>query len=144
MKKNIINSVFPLIAILLIISIQNKQIINKNIEENNISVEETYLDLKQAKIAAKELGKDILVIFETEWCTTCKMFKKESIFDNEENIDNYILCFLDIEKDKEVAQQYMVKSLPYYLVVDSEGNVIKKGSGYKSKTTFLKWLLPNR
>lgn len=148
MKKSIINNVFPLLAILLLIIIfQKKQNINNKIDinnKNNIFVEETYLDLNEAKNAAKELNKDILLIFETEWCSTCKTFKKESVFENDQSIDDYILCFLDIEKDKEIADQYMVRSLPYYLIVDSEGNVKKKGSGYKSKKTFLNWLLPNR
>lgn len=143
MKKSIINSVFPLIAIFLLIAIQQNKYVKKEIINNNITIEETYLDLNEAKCAAKELDKNILVVFETEWCTTCKVFKKESVFENEE-IEDYVLCFLDIEKDKEIADLYMVKSLPYYLIVDSEGNVIKKGSGYKSKKTFLRWLFPNK
>ena len=147
MKKSIINSVFPLLAVLLLIIVfqqKQKQNLNNININNHLLIEETYLDLSEAKNAAKELNKDILLIFETEWCSTCKTFKKESVFDNDESIDDYILCFLDIEKDKEIADKYMVKSLPYYLIVDSEGNVKKKGSGYKSKKIFLNWLFPNR
>jgi hypothetical protein len=142
--KKYLNKFLPILAVILIIVIQQKQsnnnivIENKNKNNQNINISETYLNLEEAKIASKELKKDILIIFETDWCGTCRKFK-ESVFDTAE-LDNYILCFLDIDKDKDLAESYIVKSLPYYVIVDSNGIVKKRGSGYKSKSIFLNWL----
>lgn len=141
MKKSFLNKILPLIAVVLIILIQQKQQnLYKNKDINNeINISETYLNLDDAKNASKELKKDILIIFETEWCGTCRKFK-ESVFDTEE-LNNYILCFLDIEKDEKIAEEYSVRSLPYYIVIDNVGNIKKRGSGYKSKKFFLNWLV---
>lgn len=141
--KNYLNRFLPILCVILIIAIQQKQNnynnkIENNKKEQSINISETYLNLEEAKLASKELKKDILVIFETDWCGTCRKLK-ESIFDTKE-LDNYIICFLDVDKDKEIAESYIVKSLPYYVIVDSNGIVKKRGSGYKSKSIFLKWL----
>lgn len=140
--KKYLNKFLPILAVLLLIAIQQKQsnYNNKAEEKNNqnINISETYLNLEEAKIASKELKKDILIIFETDWCGTCRKLK-ESVFDTAE-LDNYVLCFLDIDKDKDLAESYIVKSLPYYVIVDSNGIVKKRGSGYKSKSIFLNWL----
>jgi|694.fasta_scaffold00614_30 thioredoxin-related protein len=139
--KNYLNKFFPIVVVILLIAIQNKQnyykIENKK-ENQNINISETYLSLEEAKVASKELKKDILIIFETEWCGTCRKFK-ESVFDTKE-LEKYIVCFLDIDKEKELADSYIVKSLPYYVIVNSDGIVKKRGSGYKSKIIFLNWL----
>lgn len=142
MKISFLNKFLPIFAVILMIIIQQKQQNNyikkdKDVSKN-INISETYLNLEEAKIASKELKKDILIIFETEWCGTCRKFK-ESIFDTKE-MENYIVCFLDIDKDKVTADKYSIKSLPYYIVVNNNGEVKKRGSGYKSKIIFLNWL----
>jgi thioredoxin-related protein len=143
MKKNFLNNIFPLLAIILMILIQQKQLyINHNniINENKNIISETYLNLEEAKSAASKLNKDILIIFETDWCGTCRKFKKDSVSKIDIELDDYIVCFLDVEKDKNIIDKYEVKSLPYYIVINKNGEIKKRGSGYKSKNLFIDWL----
>jgi thiol:disulfide interchange protein len=138
--RSITSSLLPLLAVILILLINNKQKEQNYI--NNQEISETYLDLDEAREASKQLNKDILILFETSWCSTCKRFKKENFSNNkiEEEMNNYVVCLLDIEKDEKIAKKFNIKSLPYYLIIDSNDNVKKQGSGYKSTNMFFNWL----
>lgn len=137
MRNNFTNSILALLAFFLLILIQQKDKIKIN-NKQSITISETYIDLKEAKQAAEELDKNILVVFETDWCDICRKFKHDSISDIDFN--EYVLCFLDIDRDKEFIKEYEIKSLPCYIILDKQGKVIKRGSGYKPKKTFMNWL----
>jgi thiol:disulfide interchange protein len=143
--KSITSSLLPLLAVVLILLISNKQKEQQK-HINNQEISETYLDLAEAKEASKQLNKDILILFETSWCSTCKRFKRESFSNNkiEEEMNNYIVCLLDIEKDEKIAKKFNVKSFPCYLIIDSNDNIKKQGSGYKSTNMFFNWLKINQ
>jgi thioredoxin-related protein len=112
--KSISSSILPLIAIVLILLINSKQQDTQYQINKNSEISETYLDLEEAKEASKQLNKDILILFETSWCSTCKRFKRENFSNNkiEEEMNNYIVCLLDIEKDYQVAKKFNIKSFP--------------------------------
>jgi thioredoxin-related protein len=139
--KSISSSILPLIAVILILLINNNKKDQYQINKNS-EISETYLDLAEAKEASKQLNKDILILFETSWCSTCKRFKRENFSNNkiEEEMNNYIVCLLDVEKDLQIAKKFNIKSFPCYLIIDSEDHIKKIGSGYKSTNMFFNWL----
>jgi thiol:disulfide interchange protein len=143
--RSISSSLLPLIAIVLILLINNKQKDQHQINKNS-EISETYLDLDEAKEASKQLNKDILILFETSWCSACKRFKAESFSDNkiEEEMNKYVVCLLDIDKDLDIAKKFNIKSFPCYLIIDSEDHIKKRGSGYKSTNMFFNWLKINQ
>lgn len=145
MIKNKNYSLLPLIATVLLLLLINTNANKKDIN-NKIEISETYLDLEEATKASKQLNKDILILFETRWCSSCRRFKLENFSNNkvEEELNNYIVCLLDIEKDLPIVKQFNVKSFPYYLIVDSNHNIKKRGSGYKSTNMFFNWLKVNQ
>ena len=142
--KSISSSILPLIAITLVLLLNNKQKDQTQINKNS-EISETYLDLAEAKEASKQLNKDILILFETSWCSTCRRFKTESFSNNkiEEEMNHYIVCLLDIDKDLDIAKKFNIKSFPCYLIIDSEDHIKKRGSGYKSTNMFFNWLKIN-
>lgn len=136
----------PLFALILILMINNKKNEQYRINENTQKISETYLDLEEAKKASEQLNKDILILFETSWCSACRRFKTESFSNNKikEEMGNYVICLLDIEKDSQIAKRFDIKSFPCYLIVDSNYNVKKRGSGYQSTNMFFNWLKINQ
>jgi hypothetical protein len=54
----------------------------------------------------------------------------------------YIVCFIDTDKDKATARKYKVTGIPAYMVVASDETVITRASGFKNKAEFLDWLRP--
>lgn len=92
------------------------------------------------EIAEKE-GKLVFVDFYTDWCIPCKSMAK-NIFPQEEVgayfNEHFINLKLDAEKEGlSAARLYGVKSYPTYLFLDSDGDVVFKETGSRSKESFL-------
>jgi thioredoxin-related protein len=91
---------------------------------------------------AKKLNRHVFMFFTAEWCTWCNKMKKET-FTNAEIKDltkNYIIIYVDADKEKEVNQKYQVKGIPAYFMLDGQGRVVKTGAGFKNTTDFKQWL----
>lgn len=69
--------------------------------------------------------KAYLAIFSADWCGPSKRFLKEI---QEAGINNYTL--IDVDKDNSLATKYSIRSVPTTLLLDNDGNVIKKWVGY--------------
>lgn len=76
-----------------------------------------------------------LIDFWAEWCNPCKMMNP--ILDEvvaEYNID---LVKYDADKEKEMLEKYGITSIPTYIVVDDQGNEIKRIVGAMPKFRFV-------
>lgn len=103
-------------------------------------VAETYED---AIALSKDTDNKVFIYFGADWCKYCSLMKKNT-FENKEVdkylLKNFIILNLDVDKNKEIKEKYNIKTLPSYLVIDKNEEVIKKSSGYKSPKDFLKWI----
>lgn len=63
--------------------------------------------------------------FGTEHCPQCKVFKPR--FEEECKKLNFDYEFIDAEKDEKSAVSYGVRSIPYIIVLNNEGDVISSG-----------------
>lgn len=106
------------------------------------SWDETDYSLDEAMKLAKERNQFVFVIFHATWCGPCKSFKAFTIDDNRtrEALHPYIRARVDINQDRKSSQKYKVRSVPTYLILDKDGNIIKKGLGNKGVDEFLRWL----
>ena len=139
MKNIISNLVLPMLCLSIILLLYQKQNVDKNIKEPEYST--IYVNLKEAKKAAKFSQKEILIFFETSWSDSSKSFKenlKDSVI--KDAVKDYIICLIDYDKNRDIAEEYNIKSIPSYLVIDENGNIKKYGCEYKTKNIFLKWL----
>jgi thiol:disulfide interchange protein len=97
---------------------------------------------EEALKASKEQNKQIFLFLTAEWCGWCKKMKSETLSDPKvkEKLDQYIVYVLDIDKEPQAAQKFKIKTVPAYMVIDSEESFTIKGSGYRSTDKFLEWL----
>lgn len=96
--------------------------------------------LEEAMTLSKTTGMDVLVISGAEWCGHCKELKND-IKNNilEKQLTKYIICYIDIEKNNTIKNEFGIKSVP-----DSRIFVNQKEKdkiiGY-NKTKYKQWLL---
>ncbi len=93
--------------------------------------------LVDAIALSEELNKEVLVIFTANWCDYCNQMKKDLEYCQE--LEGMILCFVNIDKNPELKQEYKVRSIPDYFLLKDKIE-IKRQKGYYGKKDFLKWL----
>ncbi|NBT57410.1 thioredoxin [bacterium] len=93
-------------------------------------------DYKKAKSHAE---RNVLVIFGADWCKYCKILKGDMPI---MNLEGYVVCVVDITKDKEIKARNGVSSLPTSIVMDN-GKEVARTVGY-SPQAYKGWLDANR
>jgi thioredoxin-like negative regulator of GroEL len=95
--------------------------------------------LEDAMALSESTKMPTLVIFGADWCGFCKSLKKdiESGMLNKE-LDNYIVCYIDIDKNKDLKKEFDVKTLPdSRILIDKKE--ISQYKGY-DKSKYKKWI----
>lgn len=93
-----------------------------------------------APVAARKL-----LYFGGSWCLPCKKMATtlsdpkvvKAMLDTRTPITKY-----DVDKDRDLATRYAIKSVPTYLILDGSGKEIRRATGYKSAADFAAWLTP--
>ena len=96
---------------------------------------ESALDFEAAKAEAAERGVPIVIDFFTDSCVYCKQFDRDLADASTglaEALDAVVFTAVDAEKGQgiELAKTYEVSGFPTYLMIDAEGEVIDRWSGY--------------
>ena len=94
-----------------------------------------------ATTISKSTEKKIFLYFGASWCGYCS--KMQSLFkdpDVTNKMDNYIVLKVDIDEDPELAKKFNVKTIPDYMLIDKDEDILKRNKGYKEKASFLNWL----
>jgi protein disulfide-isomerase len=102
-------------------------------------------DMVSAQEMANESDKNIMLFFTGEWCTSCRIMKRE-IFANEEAMkainSKVIPIIIDVDDPKmaDIVNQYKIGVTPVTLFTDPEGNVLDYSVGKVEKEDFLQML----
>lgn len=96
-----------------------------------------YDEYDKCKDLAKRHDKKIVLIFGADWCPYCRDLKKD--VNNITEFNNYIVCFIDTDKNKTLVDQYRVRGLPTSVIIDHEEKELNRKSGYK-KDSYNEWL----
>lgn len=95
--------------------------------------------LKDAQELAYATDKKILLIFGTEGCPYCVKLKNELFTEPlKAAIDPYIVCYLDLDKNKELKQEYNIGMIPDSRILKNNRE-ISRLKGY-SKDRYVDWL----
>lgn len=104
-----------------------------------------FTNYADALAASKQYKRPVFVYFGAEWCHWCKKMKADTLSTPEVKDKlgkEYVVCYIDTDKDKATARKYKVSGIPAYVVIASDETVITRASGYKTKDEFLGWLRP--
>ena len=97
-------------------------------------------DLNQAMQEAKANNKSIFVDFYADWCPYCKQMDEVTYTDpqvKEKLNQNYVLLKVDVDNNPSISSKYQAYSLPTMIIIDSNGNEIKRIIGYQSPDQLL-------
>ena len=101
-------------------------------QKNEVSNHITY---NEALELSKQNNKPILIDFSAVWCANCYELK-EKVFVNEELKkfidDNLIFTEVDVDKYKNISDEYNVKWLPWIIVIDSDKNILYTKNSFSS------------
>lgn len=99
---------------------------------------------EEAVKAAKAHKMPIFLYFGAEWCGPCKTMKATTLADEEvkTKLQDYIVLFVDVDKEKALTKKFKVNGIPSYMVIASDETILARTSGGKNKQEFLDWLKP--
>ena len=101
-----------------------------------------YVSYEDSLKLAKEQNKKVFVLFTADYCSWCEK-QKEVLQEGKVliKLKSYVICFVDTQKRKDLAEKFKVKTIPNYFILDQKGEVLKKHVGYKNAKDFSDWLL---
>jgi thiol:disulfide interchange protein DsbD len=97
-------------------------------------------DLDKAMQEAKDSNKSIFVDFYADWCDYCGEMDDGTFTDPqivEKLTQNYVLLKVDVDENPSLSSKYQAYSLPTMIIIDSNGNEIKRIIGYQSPERLL-------
>jgi hypothetical protein len=94
-------------------------------------------DMLDALALSESSNKQILVVFTADWCKQCQIMKKD-ISDSPDMVEDTIVCYLDLDTNKELAKEYQVKFIPDYCILRKRIQ-IRRTRGYTTREKFIKW-----
>ncbi|WP_417889120.1 thioredoxin family protein [Xanthomarina gelatinilytica] len=107
----------------------------------------TWIDnMEYAQKLANNSDKNIMVFFTAEWCSPCRIMKREVFADQEvKNAMDAKVVSIEINIDdpnaEALVKQYNIGATPTTIFIDTEGNVINYAVGKVGKAKFLEMLL---
>ncbi len=103
-------------------------------------------DYDTAQRQAAETGKRMILFFSAEWCTPCRIMKRQVWADEEvESTVNagFVAVTIDVKNPHAAAaafERYPVGAWPTTYVTDAQGNVLERAEGGLGKSEFLELL----
>ena len=92
-------------------------------------------DLNAAFGLAQKSNKLVFADFYADWCGYCKQLDEDTFVNQnvkQKFAQSYVLVKINVDQNPELASKYQVYSLPTLIIMDSNGNVIKRQEGFVS------------
>ncbi|MEG3224112.1 MAG: hypothetical protein BME94_00955 [Methanobacteriales archaeon Met13] len=100
-------------------------------------------DLNSALQQAKTTNKMVFIDFYADWCEYCRQMDQDTYTDprvQERLAQSYIAVKIDTDKNPDLSAKYGIIGLPTMVILDSNGQGIKRISGYQSADQLLSQL----
>lgn len=97
-------------------------------------------DLDSAMKTANDENRPVLAVFGASWCPPCRAMKREVWPDEQISAAveaGFVPLYVDVDDptQSELVSQYRVGSIPAVLILDSDGNVVKKRNAMSVSAT---------
>jgi thioredoxin 1 len=96
---------------------------------------------EEALKVSKEKDKEIFLYFGAKWCGYCT--KMDKVLKDKEvvrRMEDLVILKLDLDENKDLAKKHGVKTIPDYMIMNKNEEIVKRHTGYKNKEEFMDWL----
>lgn len=101
-------------------------------------------DLPAAMAEARAANKPVLLYFTAEWCGPCQYMKRNIFSDAavaEAMEQRYVPVRLDHDQRQDLIFHYQVAGIPWFAVLDEQGNAVRKlERGVETPGELIAWL----
>jgi thioredoxin 1 len=137
-KKMLILLVIVVLSVLILFAVTSFQKNTKKQQDQTSNSEiniQWNTDLNAALELAQKSNKLVFADFYADWCGYCKQLDEDTFVNQnvkEKFSQSYVLAKINVDQNPELASKYQVYSLPTMIIMDSNGNVIKRQEGFVS------------
>lgn len=93
---------------------------------------------------AKSEGSRVVLVFGAGWCVWCQKLEFDTLtaLKVKSKMDDmkFLKHKVDIEKNRDIALRYNVKSIPVLILVDGDEQVVRRHDGYMNVKDTVSWL----
>lgn len=90
---------------------------------------------------AKDSGSYVYILFVGDRCTWCDRQKTVMIDPKVvDGLKSFVVVYANVSKDKDLAKRHGIRMVPTHLIIDENGEPIKKFAGYQNVDDLLRWL----
>lgn len=100
------------------------------------------LSLDESIEIGKRENKNLLIIFSIDGCVYCDILKNEVVM---YDIDNYVLCIIDVTNNSELAKAFKLRIFPTSVILSVQKNdekILDTFIGY-NKEKYPLWIIKN-
>jgi thioredoxin 1 len=147
MKKLLLILGIVIAVILVVYAVSSSQNKNDLQGSNNLPGQTVklnwYTDINSALQEAQKTNKQVFIDFYADWCPYCKKLDENTYPDPKVSAklsQNYVLVKINTDQNPALASQYKVYGLPTMVILNSNGQEIKRISGYLTPEQILNQL----
>lgn len=89
--------------------------------------------------AMKEKDRKVILVFGADWCPHCVLLKEHL---KEMNLDGYLVCVVDADRNREAKRAHSVRILPTSIILE-KGEEVSRERGFDKKS-YDAWVEGNR
>lgn len=90
---------------------------------------------------AKAQGKTVYVLFGSGFCSWC-LKQKEVLSEEATDVAaQHVMVYVDIAEHDAVASRYGVKVVPVNMILNADGKVLRRHTGFLDRRQFRRWVL---
>jgi thioredoxin 1 len=115
---------------------------NEASEQSNVDIK-WHTDLNSALQEVKNTNKSIFIDFYSDGCSYCKELNENTLSDSsikQKLIQNYVTVKINTGQNPDLSSGYKIYELPTIVILNSNGEEIKRHEGYIPADQLLNWL----